>query len=148
MSDSYNIIFSTRNANAINIINLHAVQYTVNWDNMLNKKYKRYKCCFTFLSEASGTPYSAMGIVNMLFGCQKKSFDGTSQCDNIGNIYPLLNNTSHRYTSTLIDNPPFTMGYPTSNLITLNLTTFTNTTLLSVPHYVLVLNMVGIPDDE
>ena len=84
----------------------------------------------------------------MLFCCQTNSFDGTSQSDNIGIIYPVLNNVSYRYQCKSIDNPPFTICYPTSNLITLYLFTFTNTSLLGVGQYVLVLNMVGIPDDE
>ena len=54
MSETYNIIFSTKNANAVNTGKIHAVQYAVNWDNMLNKKYKKYNCSFTFISEASG----------------------------------------------------------------------------------------------
>ena len=148
MSDTYNVIFASRNANAVNITNLNAVKYTVNWDSMLNNKYKKYKCSFTFISEATGTAYSVMGLINMSFGCRTNSFDGTSQSDNIGIIYPVLNNVSYRYQCKSIDNPSFTMGYPNSNLITLNLSTFSNTTLSNMYHYVLVLNMVGIPDDE
>ena len=148
MSDTYNIIFNSRGSNAINTTNIDAVQYTVNWDNMLRKKYKQYNCCFTFMTEINNTAYSAIGIVNMSFGCQTNSFDGTSQSDNIGIVYPKLTNTKYGYGSTIIENPPFTIGYPTSNLITLNFRTLTNTVLLSVPHYVLILNMTGIPDDE
>ena len=148
MSDSYNIIFNSRGSNAIDTTNTDAVQYTVNWDNMLRKKYKKYNCCFTFITEANNTPYSAMGIVNISFGCQTKSFDGTSQSENIGTVYPVTAFGKHFYNSTLIDNPNFTMNYPTNNLTTINLRNYSKTKLDSVANYILILNMTGIADDE
>ena len=148
MSETYNIIFGSRNANAINTTNLDAVQYTVNWDNILRNKYKKYNCCSTFITETTGTPYSACGIVNISFGCKMNSFDGTSLSENIGTVYSVLTFGESFYNSTLIDNPSFTMNYPTNNLTIINLRTFTKTKLDSVTNYILTLNMTGIPDDE
>ena len=148
MTDSYNIIFGSRNANALNITNLSAVQYTVNWNNILRNKYKKYKCSFTFRSETTASTLSTMGLVNLSFGCQVNTYDGISQSNNLGIVYPNNTPTAFYYTSTQNDNFDFTIGYPNNNLITLNFTTYAGVLLSSMPAYVFILNMTGIPDDE
>ena len=148
MSDSYNIIFNSRGSNAINSTKLYAVQYTVNWDAMLNRKYKRYKCNFTLRGDSTASPLTVMAYVNMSFGCQTNSFDGTSQSDNIGCINIYSSASRYFYLATMNDNPSFTMGYPNLNLITLNINAFSGAILQDFTNYVLILNMTGIPDDE
>ena len=148
MSDTYNIIFNSRGSNAINSTKLYAVQYTVNWDAMLNRKYKRYKCNFTFRSEGTASTSTAIAYINMSFGTNTNIFDGTSRSDIIGCINILNTISRYFYLSTTNDNPSFTMGYPNQNLITLNINTFSGAALIDMTNYVLILNMVGIPDDE
>jgi hypothetical protein len=152
MSNAYQLIFSSRNPNCISNGTLTSCQYNVNWKAMLGDKFKKFKCGFVFKSENYAGVLTNNGFVNMNIG-RMNVFDGASVCYNIGVIYPVVTNNAagnlaSYYNSTNNDNFDFTIDYPVNNLVTLNLNTFAGAAMANMPNYVLVLHLIGIPNDE
>lgn len=172
MSESYLVVFNSQGANAVNNANINAVVYNVNWGSFLPKKFKKFQCQFIFksanlLSTAiAPTILADNGFVNMNIG-KINCNDGQGQTNNIGIVYPVLeyylqgvaygntnpyvysNSTAvSYYTSTNNDNNVFWIDYPTNQQITVTLNTFAGVAMANMPHYVLYLNLMGIPDDE
>ena len=153
MSETYNITFSSRNANALIKTNLTQIPYTVNWKTFLPTKYKKFKCNFIFRSDNTQTALNLVSYVTMSFGAQMNCFDGTSQTNILGIVQPysITNGaaSSYYYIAKTTDNNSFTMSYPNDNLITLYLKNVTdNASQSNALNYVLILSMVGIPDEE
>jgi hypothetical protein len=152
MSENYLVIFNSQGQNVLNATSLTSVIYNVNWTSFLPKKYKRFKCKFVFKSIDANSILTDNGFVNMNTG-KINVFSGEQMTSNIGIIYPVITNTTtgnlrSYYNSTNNDNNDFTMSYPTINQITLSLKTFAGTDMANMPHYTLILSLVGVNDDE
>ena len=148
MSQSYSVIFSSRGSNVIDSSNINAISYYCNWPAMLPiHKYKKYSCLFLFKSEtyASGI-LTDNGFVNMNIG-KTDIYDGTSQSNNLGVIYPTALGTGSFYNSTNNDNNPIVL-YPSQNMVTIKLNTFAGSAMANMPNYVLILNMTPIEDEK
>jgi hypothetical protein len=88
------------------------------------------------------------GLININF-TKANVFDGVSNTNNIGIIYPasLVGNSSF-YNSTNNDNNDFTIAYPSNQTITINLKNFAGVNMANMPHYCLILNLVGLVDTD
>lgn len=145
--ESFNIIFSSRGANVLNNADLNNVLYFVNWGSILPKKYKKFRCQFVFKSENYAGALTDNGFVNINF-TRANVFDGYSNTNNLGIIYPcsLVGNSSF-YNSTNNDNNDFFIEYPNNQSVTVSLKNFAGNNMGNMPHYALVLNLIGIPED-
>jgi hypothetical protein len=63
-------------------------------------------------------------------------------------IFIVLNATNSFYNSTNNDNNDFWIDYPVNNNITLTLNTFAGTAMANMPHYTLMLNLIGVEDQD
>ena len=159
MPEQYQVYFSSRASNAIQdaTLGLNKITYLMNWDGFLPKKYKRFLCQFVFKSENyasnTGGVLTDNGFVNIQMG-SLYSFNGDSRSNNIGIIYPVVttftnqSNCSSFYNSTNNDNNQFYMDYPLSQNVVITLNRFDNTVMHNMPHYCLILNMVGVTDTD
>lgn len=152
MPESYLVIFNSQGQNVLNATSLTSVIYNVNWTSFLPKKYKRFKCKFVFKSLDASIILTDNGFVNMNTG-KINVVSGDQMTSNIGIIYPVITNTTagslrSYYNSTNNDNNDFTMSYPINNQITVSLKTFAGTDMTNMPHYTLILSLVGVDDDE
>jgi hypothetical protein len=77
-------------------------------------------------------------------------FDGQQMSTNLGIVYPviLVANANSYYSSTNNDNNDFWIDYPINNTVTVTLNTFAGTPMAQMPHYVIMMNLVGIEDHE
>jgi hypothetical protein len=149
MPESFQVIFNSRGANVINAGNLNAVQYNVNWGAFLPTKFKKFHCQFIFKSENFAGVLTNNGFVNLNCG-RVNVYDGTSMTYNLGVIYPVVTSAnSSYYNSTNNDNNDFWIDYPTNNMVTITLNQFNNATAMAnMPNYVLMMNMMGVDDDD
>jgi hypothetical protein len=149
MPESFQVIFNSRGANVINAGNLNAVQYNVNWGAFLPRKFKKFHCQFIFKSENYAGVLTNNGFVNLNCG-RVNVYDGTSMTYNLGVIYPVVTSAnSSYYNSTNNDNNDFWIDYPTNNMVTITLNQFNNATAMAnMPNYVLMMNMMGVDDDD
>ncbi len=149
MPESYQVIFNSRGANVINNANRNVIQYNVNWGAFLPKKFKKFHCQFIFKSENYVGVLTNNGFANL--NCGKVNvYDGTSMTYNLGIVYPVVTSAnSSYYNSTNNDNNDFWIDYPTQNIVTLTLNQFDNATAMAnMPNYVLMLNLMGVDDDD
>lgn len=152
MPDSYLVIFNSQGQNVLNATSLTSVIYNVNWTSFLPKKYKTFKCNFIFKSLNANSILTDNGFVNINTG-PINVFSGDQMTSNLGIIYPVITNTTSGnlrsyYNSTNNDNNDFTMSYPINNQITLSLKTFAGADMGNMPHYTLILSLVGVDDDK
>ena len=173
MAESYLVVFNSQGSNALVVNNnRNSVVYNVNWGSFLPKKFKKFHCQFIFKSAnfssnaQNPTILSDNGFVNINLG-KINCNDGQGQTNNIGIVYPVLeyftqgvpngntnpyvytNSTAvSYYSSTNNDNNDFWINYPTNQQVTITLNTFAGTAMANMPHYVLYLSLMGIPDDD
>jgi hypothetical protein len=149
MSEAFQVIFNSQGSNVLNATSLNAVVYNVNWGTFLPKKYKKFHCQFVFKSQNYNGALVNNGFVNMNLG-RVSVFDGQQMSTNLGIIYPqyLTAAAVSYYTSTNNDNNDFWIDYPINNTITVTLNTFAGAPMANVPHYVIMLNLIGIEDNE
>ena len=155
MPEAFQLIFNSQGSNVINkdangnILNINAVVYNVNWTAFLPKKYKKFHCQFVFKSQNYGGNLTDNGFLNMNIG-RVSVFDGQQMTTNLGIVYPvvLVANAISYYSSTNNDNNDFWIDYPINNTVTLTLNTFGGTVMRNMPHYVVMLNLIGIDDEE
>ena len=149
MSEAFQVIFNSQGANVVNNTSLNAVVYNVNWGAFLPKKYKKFHCQFVFKSQNYNGALVNNGFVNMNLG-RVSVFDGQQMSTNLGIIYPQYLTTAavSYYTSTNNDNNDFWIDYPINNTITVTLNTFAGAPMGNMAHYVIMLNLIGIEDDE
>ncbi len=149
MPESFQVIFNSRGANVINAANLNAVQYNVNWGAFLPTKFKKFHCQFIFKSENFAGVLTNNGFVNLNCG-RVNVYDGHVMSYNLGIIYPVVTSAnSSYYNSTNNDNNDFWIDYPTNNMVTLTLNQFDNATAMAnMPNYVLMMNLMGVDDDD
>ena len=123
--------------------------FNVNWGAFLPKKYKKFKCQFTFTSVIATAPavLTEVGFVNISTG-RMNVYNGLSMTNNIGIIYPYYIGANSLYNSTNNENNTFWMDYPLNTQVLVSLKTFTNVDMPDMPHYCLYLSLVGILDDE
>lgn len=161
-NECFNLIFCSRTTQAIggNVIdnsNLNAVKYFVNWGSFLPKKYKKFHCQFIFKSEnyvsatSTNTTLNDNGFVSMDFG-RVNVYDGLSNTQKLGIIYPVINTVGNNfqayYSSTNNDNNDFWIDYPTNQTITINLKNFAGNNMGNMPHYTLIMNLIGVLEEE
>lgn len=146
--ESFNIIFNSRGNNVINNTSLNSVVYFVNWGSILPTKFKTFRCQFVFKSENYAGNLVDNGLVNINF-TRANVYDGTSNTTNLGIIYPcsLVGNSSF-YNSTNNDNNDFTISYPSNQTVTISLKNFAGANMANMPHYCLILNLMGIYDSD
>lgn len=143
--ETFQLIFCTRYSNVSSgVANLNVVSFYVNWAAVLPiDKYKKYSCSFVFKSESFNGLLASNGFVNMNIG-KTQIYDGTTQCNVLGIIYPVYLSTvapiTSFYNSTNNDNNPVIL-YPSQNIVTITLNTFQNTPMANMPHYSLILNL-------
>ncbi len=150
MSERFNVIFSTRNSNASAVLTNNTMIYAVNWDAILPKRYKKFRCSFVFQSEGNTIALSTGGLVNVNFGSRANVYDGQSLSQNIGIIYPRQIGSNYLYSAETNQNCEFELDYPQGNNVTINLTLFTQVinSLPSPRPYVMILTMTGMTNDE
>jgi len=153
MPEQFQVIFNSRNsisaiATATDRCNL---TYNMNWGSILPKKYKRFLCQFTFLSEQNlNTVITETGLVNI--NLPSNNFNANSRLNTIGVIHPNvqfytsnINNQSFFQCSTN-DNNNFYMSYPTENQITISINKLDGSVLSICPHYILALSFQGVSE--
>lgn len=149
MAEAFQLIFNSQGSNVLNNTTRTAVVYNVNWGAFLPKKYKKFHCQFVFKSQNYGGNLTDSGFVNMNIG-RISVFDGLQMSSNLGVVYPvyLLANTASYYSSTNNDNNDFWIDYPINNTVTITLNTFGGAAMNNMPHYVIMMNLIGIQEDE
>jgi len=153
MAEAFQVIFNSQGSNVLNNGNINAVVYNVNWGAFLPKKYKKFHCQFVFKSiNVIGAAQAAAlvdnGFVSMNIG-RLSVYDGLQMSTNLGIIYPVFSNAnSSFYNSTNNDNNDFWIDYPINNTVTVTIKTFAGGNMAGLPHYVLMLNLIGITDDD
>jgi len=148
MSESFQIIFNSQGSNVLNNTNKNAVVYNVNWGGFLPQRYKKFKCNFTFRSLNYNGFFTDNGFVTINIG-RTNVYDGNSMSYNLGRITPGYYSANQvYYEATLNDNIETWIDYPTNNIITITLNSFSNVALSNMQHYCLILNLVGIKDDD
>ena len=143
--ETYQIIFCSRNSNVTDgVANLNSVSFYVNWAAILPDKYKKYSCSFVFKSSLYVGLLTSNGFVNVNIG-RTQIFDGTTESSNLGIINPVYLNVTpgsqvSYYSASNNDNNPVIL-YPSQNIVTVKLKTFTDTNMTNMPHYTLTLNL-------
>jgi hypothetical protein len=146
MSESYSLIINSQNTlNRDNSSgNINSYKYYINWDTVLPKKYSTFNVGFTLKSINTATNITVNALVNINFG-QSNMFDqSNNQSTCLGIAYPVpvqqtANTWNYFYNSTLNDNQPVSISYPTNQIITVTFTNFDLTTALTMYNYVLQL---------
>ena len=148
MPEIFSIVFCSRNSNVIDSTNINAVKYNVNWPVILPKKYKKFHCQFIFKSENTGTALTSNGFVGMDFG-RVNVYDGLQNNNRmLGIVYPVNCGAQYFYNSTNNDNNDFFVNYPVNYTVTVTLNTFAGASITNMQHYCLILNMIGVDDNE
>jgi len=148
MPESFQVIFNSQGTNVINNANRNAVVYNVNWTSFLPKKYKKFHCQFVFKSQNFAGALTDNGFVYMNMG-RISVFDGLQMSNSLGIIYPVyLSANVSFYNSTNNDNNDFWIDYPINNQITITLNTFAGNAMGNMPHYTLMLNLIGVDDED
>ena len=148
MPEAFQVVFNSQGSNVQTNTNRNAVVYNVNWGAILPKKYKKFHCQFVFKSINYACALTDNGFVNMNIG-RISVFDGLQMSTSLGIIYPVILNAGNSfYNSTNNDNNDFWIDYPVNNNITITLNTFAGAAMGNMPHYVLMLNLIGVDDAE
>ena len=154
MSLTYNLTLNTQSTSTsiINKTSLNKVQYNINWDAVLPRKFQEYLLTWTFKSVNTATSLNENLFVDINFG-STNSYDLNQMTSKIGFVYPNVvqqdaTHWSYFYQATIYDNPPTEISYPSNNLITINLYKFDGTTAPTTAlDYVLELSFVPISTD-
>jgi len=153
MPEQFQVLFNSRNsisaiATATDRCNL---TYNMNWGSVLPKKYKRFLCQFTFLSEQNlNTVITETGLVNI--NLPSNNFNVNSRINTIGVIHPnvqyYISNISNQsfFQCSTNDNNIFYMSYPTENQITISINKLDGSVLSICPHYILALSFQGVSE--
>jgi hypothetical protein len=147
MPEAFNVIFGSRNSNAVYLNGTQSVVYNVNWDAFLPKRFKTFHCQSIFKNEQTSTVLNSNGYVDINLG-RVNTYDGQMISNNLGIIYPAAVGTSYFYTSTNNDNNDFTIDYPSNNQITISLVTFAGAELPNTQNYAIYLNMIGVSEED
>ena len=140
----------------------NTVSFIVNWDSILPKKYQRFLCSFIFRTEVSNNsgstnlPYAA--IISAQIG-NTNNWDGMNPTNIIGVASPIqisgtvsgvASGTTNYWSCGINDNAPFTINYPTNNLVTISINNIIPTAnyLTLFPQYILGLNFTAIDNEE
>ena len=155
-NEIYQVIFNSQGTNLTTPIIFgvrSSISYNVNWDAIIPKnKYNKFKCQFVFKSLNYTGPgengfLTDNGFVNMNLG-RVNIYDGLQMSQNLGIVYPVILNTtanfqSSYYNCTNNDNNDFVIDYPNNTTVTITLNTFAGVAMGNMPHYVLILNLMG-----
>ena len=162
-NEIFQVIFNSQGTNTMtavgNAAQRAAITYNVNWDAIIPRnKYNKFHCQFIFKSLNYTNPGPGgggagngflidNGFVNMNLG-RVNIYDGLQQSQNLGIVYPVILNTtanfqSSYYNCTNNDNNDFVIDYPNNTTVTITLNTFAGVAMGNMPHYVLILNLMG-----
>ena len=159
MPEAFQVIFNSQGSkNVLNkdaagiVANINAVVYNVNWAAFLPKKYKTFHCQFVFKSQNfANLSATDNGFLNMNLG-RVSVFDGQQMSTNLGIVYPINLSGSATgvgyYNSTNNDSNDFWIDYPINNTVTVTLNAFGGGVMRNMPAYVVMLNLIGIDDEE
>ena len=148
MSESFSVILSTTSSNAqtSGLANYSNVNFYVNWDAILPRKYKQFIVSMVFKSDAVGTLATSVGNISVNLGKINVS-NGISPITNLGFCVPtVLGSTNSFYQSTSNDVIPVSCQYPMNNIVNVSILTnaggnvFGGTTV----NWSLYLNFTGI----
>ena len=147
MSESFSVILSTTSSNAqtSGLANYSNVNFYVNWDAILPRKYKQFIVSMVFKSDAVGTLATSVGNISVNLGKINVS-NGISPITNLGFCVPtVLGSTNSFYQSTSNDVIPVSCQYPMNNIVTVSILTNAGGNLFSgTTSWSLYLNFVGI----
>jgi hypothetical protein len=156
-TEIFQFVFNSQGSNVMSPTGTPAqrasITYNVNWGALLPDKYNRFNCQFVFksINYTPGGPGNGFlvdnGFLSMNLG-KMNVYDGLQQSYNLGIVYPVIGSTTagaqtSYYNSTNNDNNNFTICYPNNNTVTLNLNTFAGVAMGNMPHYSVILNVVG-----
>lgn len=148
-----NINFDTKGNNNLGTTDINSVQYVVNWDNILSKKYKRFQVSITFKSSVLTGTFANMGKIGINIG-STSFYDGNIQTNFQTIIVPTTYTYSPAFTYFTTENSEintFWMKYPSNNIVTIQLQTISNTILLAptVPaNYILQMQIKCLVDED
>ena len=148
-NESYSLILNSQNAINRDGTNINSYRYFINWSAVLPKKYGSFNVSFTLKSLNVTTNLTINALINIDFG-QTNNFDqSNNQSKFIGIVTPVAVQQAsavwnYHYISTLTENQPITISYPTNNFITVLFRNFDLTTAFTMYHYVLQLTFTPI----
>ena len=151
MSENYSLIINSQNAtNRLTTSTpLNSNQYYINWSSVLPKRYQMYNVSFTLKSVNITTSLTVNALVGINFGQTNLYDQSNNPSTTLGICYPVaVQQTSttwnYFYNSTLNDNTPVTISYPSNSIITVNFTNFDLTTPVVMQHYILQLQFTPL----
>jgi hypothetical protein len=144
--ESFSLILNSQNAaNRDNSSGaIASYKYYINWDAVLPTRNQTYNVSFTLKSVNTGNQLTANALVSINFGQTNIMDQSNNQVSILGICYPVVvqqaaNAWNYYYNSTLNDNTPITISYPSNSIITVTFTNFDLATAFVMYHYVLQL---------
>ena len=117
MSLTYNLTLNTQSTSTsiINRTSLNKVQYNINWDAVLPRKFQEYLLTFTLKSVNTATSLNENLFVDINFG-SSNVYELNQMTSKIGFVYPNVvqqdaTHWSYFYQATIYDNPPVALTY-------------------------------------
>lgn len=150
-NESYTLILNSQNeVNRDNSSgNINSYKYYINWSVVLPKKFASFNVSYTLKSINTLASITSNAFVSIDFG-QTNKFDQTSNQSKILGItvpvafYQTTTTMQYYYISTLTENFPVTISYPTNSFITVSFTNFDTVTPFVMYHYVIQLTFTPI----
>ncbi len=144
--ETFSLILNSQNvANRDNSSgSIASYKYYINWDAVLPTRNQTYNVSFTLKSVNTAVQLTANGFVSINFGQTNAMDQSNNQVSILGICYPVViqqNSTSwtYYYNSTLNDNTPTTISYPSNSIITVLFTNFNPAVAFTMYDYVLQL---------
>ncbi len=144
--ESFSLILNSQNA--INRDNssgtIASYKYYINWDAVLPTRNQTYNVSFTLKSVNTNNQLTANGLVSINLGQTNIMDQSNNQVSFLGICYPVVvqqnaNAWNYYFNSTLNDNTPVTISYPSNRIITVSFTNIDLVTPFVMYHYVLQL---------
>lgn len=150
-NESYSLLLNSQNAiNRDNSSgNINSYKYYINWSAVLPKKYSTFNVSFTLKSVNVTTSLTINSLVSVDFGQSNLYDQSNNQSKILGFAYPVAVQQAsavwnYYYISTLAENHPVTISYPTNDIITVNFRNIDLTTAFVMYHYVIQLTFTPI----
>ena len=151
---TYNLTLNTQSTSKsiIDKSNLAQVQYNVNWDAVLPRKFQEYQLVWTLKTVNTATSINQNLFVDINFGASN-TYALNQMSSKVGFVYPNVvqqdaTHWSYFYQATIYDNPPVEISYPSNNVITVKFYGFDGITAPTQSlDYVLELSFTPINTD-
>lgn len=144
--ESFSLILNSQNATNLDNSSgeIASYKYYINWDSVLPTRRQTYNVSFTLKSVNTNVQLTANGFIDINFGQTNIMDQSNNPVTKIGICYPVVIQQNaaawnYYYNSTIIDNTPVTISYPSNKLITVLFTDFNSATAFTMYHYVLQL---------